>query len=188
MFMAGDVATVFFNDATIQKLADIKGYTFVRAGENNPCPPQLMPLKNGGAAYRGYMQTPKGNELHLFTYLGVYDDADGNHQKYLPDGDVFFGYFGARCDRYFGPPEVLPQLSADITFYQEMFGMNMMAPTMPANIMNQGEIVNPNMFYSDAYRTDDKKKVMVRTQSAPIFATTQTDAFFTYTNVLEVTS
>jgi hypothetical protein len=188
MFMADDVATVFFTSVIIAALAEIRGYTFVRAGENNVCPPQLMPLKDGGASYRGYMQTPKGNELHLFTYMGVYDDADGNHQKYMPDGTIFIAHYGARCDRYFGPPEVLPQLSSDIAFYQEMFGMNMMAPSMPANIGNAGAIVNPNMFYSDAYRTDDKKKVLVRTQSSPIFATTQTDAFFTYTDVLEVSS
>jgi len=41
------------------------------------------------------------------------------------------------------------------------------------------------MFYCDAYPSGDKKKVTIRTQSAPIFATTQTDAFLTFTSVID---
>lgn len=187
-FFADDVANVFFNSTVLQKLADIKGFSFIRAGENNPLPAALQPLKDAGATYRGFVQTPVGSEFHLFTYWGTYEDSDGVSHKYLPDGYVFFGYYGARCDRYFGPPERLPVTRVDEMWYQDMFGMNMAAMPMPTNISNAGQIIDPNMFYSDAYASDDRKKVSVRTQSAPIFVTTQTDAFFTLYNVLEVSS
>ena len=38
-----------------------------------------------------------------------------------------------------------------------------------------------NMFHSDAYMAANGKAVTVRTQAAPIFATTMTDAFVTIT-------
>ncbi len=58
--------------------------------------------------------------------------------------------------------------------------MNMLAPPMPPNIKNLGSVITPAMFYSDAYKAQDDKKVTIRTQAAPIFATTQTDAFVTF--------
>jgi hypothetical protein len=48
---------------------------------------------------------------------------------------------------------------------------------MPPLVKNAGATVLAPAFYFDAYRSEDKKRVSVRTQSAPIFATTQTDAF-----------
>ena len=38
--------------------------------------------------------------------------------------------------------------------------------------------------YYDAYVSGDWKKVSIRSQSAPIFATTQTDAFVTITDLI----
>jgi hypothetical protein len=54
--------------------------------------------------------------------------------------------------------------------------------------MVKGGIVNPAMFYNDAYQAEDGKKIAVRTQTAPIFATTQTDAFVTLTDLIGVNS
>jgi len=61
----------------------------------------------------------------------------------------------------------------------------MMAPPMPPNIKNQSAIISPAMFYSDAYKAQDDKKITIRTQAAPIYATTQTDAFVTFSGLIE---
>ncbi len=184
MFMGGNVANVVLSDTVIQRFADIKGYSLVRVGpENNP-PSSLQALIDAGADPIGRITTPQGRTLWMFTYGAVFTDAAGNAEHYLPLNTCFLAYYGARCDRYFGPAERLPIIPSDNAWYQEMFGMNMLTPVMPANIKNVGAVVTPAMFYCDAYPAGDKKKVTIRTQSAPIFATTQTDAFFTYHHCL----
>jgi hypothetical protein len=188
IFFAGDVCNVFLNDSVIQTFADILGYSLVRAGsEMFNLPSNLQDLVDAGADPIGRLTTPRGRTLYIMTYDGVYTDDAGVYQKYLPDGTVFMAFYGARCDRYFGPPERLQIVSADVQLYQEMFGMNLNAPVMPANIKG-GAIITPAMFYCDAYRSNDAKKISIRTQSAPIFSTTQTDAFYTFTDVLGVQS
>jgi hypothetical protein len=184
MFMGGDVAQAFFNDDVIQALADNRGFTLVRAGQNAPVPAQYSALAEAGADYRGFLITPKGRQLELFTYSDYYDDSDGDSQQYMPDGEVLLAQYGARCDRYFGPSERLPLLSIDQALYSEMFGFNPMSTPMPDNIAGGG-IVTPQMFYCDAYRSNDNKKVTIRTQSAPIFATTQTNSFCKLYNLIE---
>jgi hypothetical protein len=47
---------------------------------------------------------------------------------------------------------------------------------MPPKIKDAGGVFAPEAFYHDAYVSGDWKKLTVRTQHAPIFATTQTDA------------
>jgi len=184
MFFGQDVSRVFLDNVTIQRMADIAGFNFIRFGSNNfSLPANLQELVNAGANPMGMLFTPEGNLLWCFTYVDVFTDNDGNVQHYMPLHSVFIAYYGARCDRYFGPPERLPITSVDNAWYQEMFGMNMLQPVMPANIKSGG-VVNPAMFYCDAYPAGDKKKLTIRTQSAPIFGTTQTDAFFTLHHVL----
>ncbi|MGD9157292.1 MAG: major capsid protein [Desulfobacteraceae bacterium] len=188
-FGGGDVLKVILNDATIQKFADNRRFSFVFAGRDGfALPGNLQPLVEAGADPIAKITTPKGRTFYLFGYDAIWTDADGNPTNYMPVDDFFFAYYGARCDRYFGPNEVLPPTPADAAWYQQMFGMNMNAPMMPVNIKNPGGIVTPAMFYCDAYPSNDKKKVSIRTQTAPIFATTQTDAFFTYTDCLTVSS
>jgi hypothetical protein len=185
MFMAGDVCNVFLRDTTIQAMADIKGYNLVRAGEGQfNLPGSLSDLVAAGADAIGRLTTPKGRTIYLFSYDAVVTDDNGAAQNLLPDGIVFLAFYGARCDRYFGPAERLPIISSDLAFYQETFGMNMATPVIPSNIKNVGGVVTPQMFYCDAYRAEDNKKIAIRTQSAPIFATTQTDSFYTMSNVL----
>jgi hypothetical protein len=175
----------FIKDTTVAALADNRRFELVEVSTNNPVPTNLMPLVTAGAIARGRLRTPRGYEVWLFTYVDVYTDDSGSPQQYLPDGSALLAFFGARCDRYFGPPERLPLISTDMAMYSEMLGMNMMAPMMPANVNNISATVNPAMFYCDAYRSTDNKKIAVRTQSAPIFATTQTDAFVTFTGLID---
>ncbi len=184
-FIGGDAFDAFIKDATVQALADNRRFELIEVSTNNPVPPMLAPLVASGAIPRGRLRTPKGYELWLFTYIDVYTDDDGDAQKFLPEGTAVIAFYGARCDRFFGPPELLPIDSQKAAWYQEIFGMNMLAPPMPPNIKNLGAVVNPAMFYSDAYKAQDDKKITVRTQAAPIYATTQTDAFVTLTNLVE---
>lgn len=188
MFMGGDVAPVFFNDTTIQKFADLIGYAFIAVGPNNPVPANLQPLVDGGATARGMIFTPKGRQLWLFVYNDGYTDDDGDFNYYMPKDTVFLGYYGARADRYFGPSDTLPLTPSEQSWYMERFGFDMtMMPAMP-NIKNQSAVITPAMFYFDAYQSSDRKKVSIRTQTAPIFATTQTDAYYVMNSVLEASS
>lgn len=185
IFFGQDVFPVFINDLTVRTLADNRNYELIAVSTNNPVPPQFMPLVEGGAIPRGKLRTPEGFEMWMFTYIDIYTDATGTTQHYMPVDSVFMAYYGARCDRYFGPPERLPIVSSDVAWYQEMFGMNNIAGAMMPPNISGGSIVTPQMFYCDAYPSGDKKKVTIRTQSAPIFATTQTDAFLTFTDVID---
>lgn len=188
MFMAGDVTAAFFANTTLRQLGgDNTGFTLVKAGQDSPVPSQFNDLVAGGADYRGFLITPQGRTLHLFCYNHYYDDSTGTAQPYMPDGSAFIAFYGARCDRYFGPSERLPLLSTDMALYTEMFGFSPMAIPMPDNIYGGG-IITPQMFYCDAYRTNDNKKVTIRTQSAPIFVTTQTNSFVTLSGLIERSS
>jgi hypothetical protein len=184
VFFGGNVANVVLSDTVIQRFADIKGYSLVRVGpENNP-PSSLQALIDAGADPIGRITTPRGRTLWMFTYDAVFTDDAGNAEHYLPLNLCFLAYYGARCDRYFGPPERLEMDSMDIAWMVEKLGINPMMPLPDGTNIKSGSVVTPQMFYLDAYKSGDRKKVTVRTQSAPIFATTQTDAFFTYHHCL----
>ncbi len=188
-FAGGNVLPIIQDDEKFKEVADNRRYNIIYVGRNGfTLPGNLKALVDAGADPIAMVTTPKGRTFYLFGYDGIYTDDDGDAVNLMPLNTFFFAYYGARCDRYFGPNELLPPTPSDVAWYQQMFGMNMLAPMMPVNIKNPGGTVNPAMFYCDAYPAEDKKKVTVRTQSAPIYATTQTDAFFTYTGVLEVSS
>jgi hypothetical protein len=177
MAVLGDGAmdNIIKNTAAIA-LADNRRFELIEVSTNNPVPAQYMRFVEGGFIPRGRLRTPKGFTLWLFTYVDGYDDASGTFTKYLADDKVLIASSRARCDRYFGPPELLPIDSVQRTLYAEYFGFSLDAPPMPL-IKGTGNVIDPNMFYSDAYKANDGKKLTIRTQSAPIFATTHTDAF-----------
>ena len=110
------------------------------------------------------------------TYIDGYDNSGGTFTKFIADDQVLMGSVDARCDRYFGPPERLPISNSDRELYMEYFGFSLDAPPMPI-IKASGNVIEPQMFHSDAYKSNDRKKITVRTQAAPILATTHTDAF-----------
>jgi len=164
LFLAGNVCQVFLNDTTISSFADIRGYDLVRVGDSGfTFPANLKPLEDGGATAIGRLTTPQGRRLYLFTYDDVYTNAAGTTVNYLPDGYALLAYFGARCDRYFGPPELLPISAQKAAWYQDRFGFNMMAmPSIP-NVKAAGGVINPAMFYNDGYEITDGKKITIRT-------------------------
>ena len=177
MCVMGDTAiSNFLKNTPAQTLADNRRFELLEVTTNNPVPAQFDRFVAGGMIPRGRLRTPKGFVLWLFSNTDGYDNSSGTFTKYLADDKVLIGSCKARCDRYFGPPERLPIDSTDRALYAEYFGMNLDAPPMPL-IKSAGGVIDPNMFHCDAYRSGDRKKITIRSQSAPIFATTHTDAF-----------
>lgn len=164
-------------DTTVSALADNRRFEFVRVGMNNPAPAKFQRFIDGGFVPQGVLRTPDGYELWLFGYVEVYTAAGGTATKYLADDKAVIASSGARCDRYFGPPENLPMVPMRAQLYREFFGFDPSAMPVPVRMKAAAGIIDPAMFYADAYISSDWKKISVRTQTAPIFATTQTDAF-----------
>lgn len=164
-------------DTTVSKLADVRRFSYMQIGPNNIPPAKFQRFIDGGFLPQGILHTPEGNALWLFTYLEVYTNAAGSPVRYMADDKVVISSSDARCDRYFGPPENLPMIPARAELYRQFFGFDPNAMPIPVKMQAAGNIIDPAMFYSDAYVTSDWKKISIRTQTAPIFATTMTDAF-----------
>lgn len=177
--IGGDSMDALIKDSEVKEIADNRRFELIEVSLKNPVPAKFDRFIASGLEARGRVRTPKGREIWLFTYLDGYDNTAGTFVNYMPLDKALVCFSGARADRYFGPNEVLPRTSADIQFYREVFGFDPVTPPMPPNIKGMSDIVNPAMFYNDAYGSNDRKKVSFRTQSAPIFATTMTDAFVT---------
>jgi hypothetical protein len=167
----------FIADTDVVTKADTRRFELTWISTNNPVPPKYMRFVEAGMIPRGRLNTPEGYSLWVFNYLDSYETNAGTDTKYILTDEALVCSSDARCDRYFGPPERLPLIAQDIAEYMELFGFSPLSAPMPAKLMAPGSIVDPSMFHVDAYRSGDKKKVTVRTQSAPIFPTTQTDGF-----------
>lgn len=178
--LGSEASAAFIADTSITTLADTRRYELVLVSNNNPVPPQLKFLQDGGMIARGKLTTPDGWEIWLFSYLDVFTSSAGAATKYMPVDKVLVGSSRARCDRYFGPPEMLPLDSARLQFMAEMFGISA-GGIMPANIKAGTGVITPAMFHFDAYAAPTHKFVSIRTQASAIFATTMTDAFVTMT-------
>lgn len=182
MAILGDLAMdAFLKDTNIKATADNKGFDVIAISDRLPLPPKFARFVNAGFICRGRVRTPGGYELYLFTYQGGYTNSSNVFVPFMPQKKVLICSSQARCDRYFGPAEMLPPTSAKLAWYQERFGFNMANPALPVNPRDPGMIIDPRMFYCDAYETTDNQKIIITTQSAPIFATTATDAFVTMT-------
>jgi len=176
MGIGGNAMDAFLADPDVKEKADNRRFELIEISDKNPVPAKFAKQIAGGWVPRGRLRTPKGYELWMFTYVDVYTNSSGNPVKYMPETKaVITSVAMARMDRYFGPRERLPFTPAEIAEYQSLFGLNLAASPMPPKVRAAGDVIRPEMFYTDAYRTADKKKLSIRTQSAPIFATTVTD-------------
>lgn len=178
MVLGSTAMNSFVKDTTVAALADNRRFEFLQVGRNNPMPQKFQRFVDGGFIAQGVLRTPAGYELWLFTYLDIYNEPTaGTATKYMPDDKVIIASSMARCDRYFGPPENLPMVPMREALYRDYFGFDPMQPPMPAKMRAAGNVIDPAMFYCDAYVSQDWKKITIRSQAAPIFATTMTDAF-----------
>ena len=178
-----DVINAFIQHADVVEKSDNRRFNMIYVDQEMEVPSQFKFLVDGGMTPRIKVFTPGGHKFLVFGYSDTKDDDTGTAVDLMPAGYALFGYSKARCDRYFGPAELLPNIPQKMDFYRQMFGFNPEAMPMPANVRNAGHVLNPAMFYFDAYASADWKKVTCRTQSAPIFPTTQTDCFVTYKGV-----
>jgi len=172
----------FIKNTAIKDTADNRRFELIEVSTNNPVPPRYARFVENGLIPRGRLQTPKGFSLWMFTYIDTFEDESGTPVFYLPDNKTIICSSQARMDVYFGPPETLPITSASAQWFREMFGFNLEAAPMPRNFKGKkwNEIMSAAT-YVDAYPAVGNKRITIRTQSAPIFATTQTDAIVTLT-------
>lgn len=171
-------------DDIVQALSDNRRYELVLVSTNNPVPAEYDRFVKAGWIPRGRLRTPGGRVLWMFNYNKNYTPlGGGTKERYLPVDSVFVADINARCDRYYGPADRMPVSTQEAQYVMEMFGIDMRSPSLPRQIDTAG-IILPEMFHFDAYGDVDKKTAVVRTQAAPIFPTTQTDAFVTMTSVL----
>jgi hypothetical protein len=183
MVTRGNVFEAFLKNTDLIAKADNRRFELVMVNQNLPVPQKLAKFVDAGMTPRGRLLTPRGHEIWMFTYDEGYT-VGSTFTYYIPAGNVLFAYSGARCDRYFGPPDVLPMTPAREAIYREYFGMSTTGAPMPPNIKRTAQTIFPGMFYRDAYGPAEGKSITCRTQCAPIFATTQTDAFVTWTGVV----
>jgi hypothetical protein len=174
----------FLADADVIAKADNRRFELVLVNSEMPVPSRYAHMVRAGFTARGRLRTPEGHELWLFGYDGTYLDMSDTLQYYMPVNKVVMGYSGARADRYFGPPDTLPMIPQRVQLYQQLFGFSPSAVPMPANIKDPGGVVNATQFHFDVYVDGDWRVINARTQSAPIFAPTQTDAWVVLTDVV----
>lgn len=177
-----DVWDAFVNLTKNQNLADNRRYEVLYVDSNRQVPSKLQFLVDGGFEPRGEVVTFGGRRIWFFTYLEGYD-LSGTWTPYMPVDQVLLGYSGARCDRQFGPSVTFEEDSAMRAFYQDRFGLSSSAiPSVP--FVADSNIIRPEMFYFDAYPNNRNTVITHRTQSAPIFGTTEVDSFALLTNVV----
>lgn len=179
-----NVANAVVNDTIMQTLANIRGFSFVALGEKNQPEAKYQRYIDSGWNPLGKIVLPAGYSLWVFTYLDEYENDSGTLVPYMPVDQAFVTSTMARRDRYFGPGEVLPIMSGRRDLYQEVFGVDIDSPVMPPMIQNRGAVIRPEMFYCDAYPAPGFKSATIRSQAAPIFAQTQTDAVVVITDLL----
>lgn len=152
-------------------------FDLLQFGPDFQAGPEFSRFVAAGLIPYGRLRTPKGYSLTVFTYPWGYSNSSAAFTKYFDDTKVLIGSSQARADRFFGPSEQIEMTSQDQQKLMERFGFNAMVPPLPMNIEGDGNIILPQQFYVDSYESDDRKAVALRVQAAPIFATTQTDAF-----------
>ncbi|MCK5548305.1 MAG: major capsid protein [Thermoplasmata archaeon] len=187
MGQGADATDAMINNASFQLLADNRRIELIEVSTNNPVPDEYARFVSAGWIPRGRLRTTRGRTLWIFNYNKNYTDpTSGLKVRYMPNDQVFITDINARRDRMFGPPDRLPVTADEAAWYMEMFGFSMTAPPMPPQVSAAGAtaLVRPDVFFSDAYRSEDKKTVIMRTQNGPIYPTTQTDAHVTLSGLI----
>jgi hypothetical protein len=177
MILGSSAMSAFINHADVIAQADNRRFELIQVSTNNPVPPRFAGFVEAGFIARGRLRTPAGYELWLFTYIDSYQNDAGTAVKFMPADKVLICSSSARCDRYFGPPEMLPLHSARILWMAEMLGVNIAAQTTPMNIKGGEKGVPAAAFFHNAFPGPDDSHIVMETQLAPIFAPVSTDGF-----------
>jgi hypothetical protein len=185
MAVMGDgIITPFLTDTNVLALADNRRIELIEVSTNNPVPTKFDRFVAGGFIPRGRLRTPKGYTLWLFSYIDTYQNDAGTHVNLMPSDEMLICSSKSRCDRYFGPSDVLPLTSQKIAEFMDLLGFSLGAAPMPQNIAGASGLIPPAAFYHDAYEGGAGKTITLRTQCAPIFAPVSTDGFAKLENML----
>jgi hypothetical protein len=187
MCLGQGMLDALIKDTTIQTLADNRRYELIQVSQNHPVPEKYARFVKAGFVPYGRFKTTTGYNLWMFTLPHNYKDLTGTVQKYMPTDKVLIASTEGRCDRYFGPRDSFDLTSTEVMWYQDMFGFNPKAAPLPMNMREKAldsTIYDPRSLHCDAYPMAGRKGVVMRTQSAPIYATTDTDVYYVIENGL----
>ena len=182
--MGNDVINGFFGNAAVIAAGDNRRILSVVKNPQLTAPAGVSDLIAGGMNYIAQLSTNKGRTVHIMVYDAYYDTDALANIPYMPDKSMLIMPMVFRADRYFGPGDTLPMNSLDKTYLRETFGITASTPIGELNIKAAAGVIVPQAFYVDAYPGAARKNAVLRLQSAPIFATTQTDALFTGNDVV----
>ncbi len=174
----------FISDTDVIAKADNRRFELIWVSQTMPVPPRFAFLVEAGMTARGLLRTPKGHEFWMFTYSDIYTNNAGTAVKYMDPKKVLFFSSTARCDRWFGPSQTFDPSPAKREMYQFRFGIGIDAGPPVPNVKGPPGVIDGRMFHFDAYQDNSESLITVRTQSAPIFAPVQTDAFVVIENAM----
>lgn len=182
--MGNDVINGFFGNAKVIAAGDNRRILSVRKDPQLVAPKGVNDLIAGGMNYIAQVSTNMGRTVHIMVYDAYYDTEAVANNPYMPAKSMLVFPMTFRADRYFGPGDTLPLTSLDKTYMRETFGITPSSMIPASNIKAAAGVIVPEAFYVDAYPGAARKNAVLRLQSAPIFATTQTDALFTGNDVV----
>lgn len=183
VIMGQGMLDAFCKDTKIQALAKKDEIDLIQVNRDFTVPAEFARLEQAGFLPYAQVRTTKGFRLWIFTFITNYlDPADGTTlRKYMPTDQVLIAAYGSnKCDRYFGPRDNYELSQAEVAWYQEMFGMSAGTPVPTLNMQMAGtSVFDPRAIWTDAYSLGNRKGIVCRVQSAPIYAPTDVDAYYT---------
>lgn len=176
VLMGSSVTPLFIENESVQKLSDSNHFKLVDLESINSLPPDIRRFVNAGMVVRGRIMTPKGRVLYILNYDEMYQEDDGTMKKFMPEDEVLVFASQARCDRAFGPPELLPPQPHQVQAFREYFGFDQSQPPQPPNSIDSRHY-QPGMIYFDMLIPENRENFQPVAHSAPVFITTQTNGF-----------
>jgi hypothetical protein len=174
-FMQNDVITALANNRRLMRVFD---------SPNMTVPSVFQKYVNGGFTFQARFTTYNGHEFYAFTYNDGYTNTSGTFTKYMPDTKVLLWDPEARTDRYFGPGEQLPMDTARRQLYRDYLGFDPTVIRIPDRVMASTANLDPRMFHFDMYKGGTEQNLTIRSQAAPIYAPTHTDAYYLMEDVV----
>ena len=176
-----DAMDAYLNDDKVKAYHDNRRMDLGMVSEKVVLPPELLHFVGDGRfQLRGQVITPKGYKLYLFSYNQVYDDPDtGDPTKYMPKDNVLVASPKARCDRFFGPGQRLPDHRGRQMWMEDTFGFTSESMMLPENTPTDNQLITPEMFHFFAYPNENETSYRMITETAPVFGTAGTDGFAT---------
>lgn len=162
--------------------ADNRRYQFVNLGGDIALPSEFEKYRTNGFQPRGRLETNKGRIVWVFTYDLTFTDnfTDPDtpaNEPWIPATKGLMFSPKTRCDKYFGPMDHMPITAQEAEWYRQALGFDMGAVPQIPQVQNAA-LIDPRMFF--CFATPGQKSIELLTQSAPVFPTTQTDGFVTF--------